>query len=358
MDSPSFNRNQNIGENNFLFDQISQKNNYNNIDPNINPITKIINLKKKENDSDFIPFFKNSMNFINKKREKPGDEKNVNILNKNDLPEIPSNSIMFLNDEIEKRMKRKIELEESIQEVKTELNSLNFEIEKYEKIGNFLQYFNVEKESNNEGKIEMKNNMNNDSDENNIFSLNKYSNPLNKLYVNTSLRTITLDKENKNSDKIESEKSQIFENISDKNKNMGNPFLNMETINEVFVKKSNNASNEVVEEMDLYSFRILTDNLNYKIYQEKEFSIEFIIENNGKLAWPQNETLLLIDESKSPFKTPKYYLFPLQPEERCFVHLTFRILGKYKPGLYKNYLKFNVKGKNIGNDIIINIELF
>ena len=260
-------------------------------------------------------------------------------------------------------MNKKKELEENIQTVKKELNKLNFEIENYEKIGNFLKNFNIDKEVIHEGEDEIKNNMNNYDDDNNeekIFSLNKYSNPLKKLYKTTSIRTISLPKENKHSNKIENEKYPNFENTSNENKNLGNPFLNMETINEYMqVNENNKNSNNIPEGIDEYSFRILTNNFHYKISKgTKELSIEFIIENNGKLPWPKNETFLLIDENKSAFKIKKLYLFPLQPGEKCFVYFKFKNLDKYEPGLYKNYLVFNLKGKNLGNDIIIDIEIY
>ena len=195
-------------------------------------------------------------------------------------------------------MNKKKELEENIQTVKKELNKLNFEIENYEKIGNFLKNFNIDKEVIHEGEDEIKNNMNNYDDDNNeekIFSLNRYSNPLKKLYKSTYLRTISLLKENKHSDKIENENNPNFENTSNENKNLENPFLNMETINEyIQVNENNKNSSNIPEGIDEYSFRILTNNFYYKISKgTKELSIEFIIENNGKLPWPKNETFLL-----------------------------------------------------------------
>ena len=84
-------------------------------------------------------------------------------------------------------MNKKKELEENIQTVKKELNKLNFEIENYEKIGNFLKNFNIDKEVIHEGEDEIKNNMNNyDADnEEKIFSLNiqiHYKNYINNFY--------------------------------------------------------------------------------------------------------------------------------------------------------------------------------
>ena len=175
----------------------------------------------------------------------------------------------------------------------------------------------------------------------------------------TSLQTLSLIKENINSDNYYDKKYSIFENTSNENKNMGNPFLKMEYINEATENDNNNNSNKMDEEKEPYSFRILTNNFYYKISKgTKELSIEFIIENNGKLPWPKNETFLLIDENKSAFKIKKLYLFPLQPGEKCFVYFKFKNLDKYEPGLYKNYLVFNVKGDNLGNDIIINIKIY
>jgi len=364
---PNINNNQNIKENNSLIHQIEIKENYNNIDSNLNPNIKIIHLKKKGKNNDFSSDFINSENFINKKRIKPEEEeKKVNILNKNGIPQIPFNSIVFLNHEIQKKMKKKLEIEEDIQKHQKELNKLKFEIEYFEKIDNFLKNFDIDKEVIKGGKDENKNSMKiyvDDSlEEKKIFSLNKYSNPLRKLYKTTSIRTINLSKENKSSEnKIKNEKYPIFENNSNENKNIGNPFLNMETIKENYqVSENNNINNRMDKEMDPYSFRILAnDNFHYRISKgEKKLSIEFIIENNGKLAWPENETFLLIDENKSAFKIKKIYLFPLQPQEQCFVDFEFKDLDKYKPGLYKNYLVFNVKGKDYGDNIIIDIEIY
>ena len=352
---PNINNNQNIEENKFLIDQIDhQKDNYNNIDSNLNQNIKIINLKKKENDSDFSPAFKNSIHFMKKKREKPREEKKkkVNLLNKNELQ-------MPLNDEIEKRMNKDLKLEESIKEIQTELNNLNFKIENNEKIENFLENLNGDKEDIPERKDEMKNIMNNDSDENNEKYI-KYSTPYIKFQEPTSLLTLTLEKENIYPyNEIESEEYPYFENTFNENKNMGNPFLNMEYYNEATENENNNNSDKMDEEKEPYSFRILTGNFYYKISKgTKELSVEFIIENNGKLPWPKNETFLLNDENKSAFKIEKFILFPLQPGEKCFVYFKFKNLDKYKPGLYKNYLLFNMKGKNLGNDIIIDIKIF
>lgn len=355
------NSNQNFLNNNSLIGQKDLKDNNNNIEQDVlNPFIKIVKLKKKRNNLTSSHSFKNKKNFIRKRRKKLGKKKNVGILNKTELPEIPLDSILFLKHEIEKRMNKKIQLEEDIQNMKERLNNINFEIENYEKIEKFLENFNIGKEVFHEEKDKIKIKMENHWDDNGglKFSLDKYSDPIQKLYSQTHLQTLTLKKETNNPDsQIKSKKNQIFENIPSGYNNLRNPFLNIETIQEFTVAKEKNViSNEDIEK---YSFNCLKKNFNFKIKKgTKEIPIEFIIENNGKLTWPENEAFLLIDEKRSVFKIQKLNLHPLRPQEQSLVSFKFDNLDKYETGLYKNYLVFNVKGKNFGNNILINIEIY
>ena len=188
------------------------------------------------------------------------------------------------------------------------------------------------------------------------------TNPVKKLYSNTYLETKSLYRENNNSDnnKIGKEKLPIFENTSEKDKNLGNPFLNLETMNEVIELNGNdNKNNNRYEEISQYSFRCLTNNLNYKIKKgTKEIIIDLEYENNGKLAWPENETFLLIDETKSAFIIQKICLYPLRPGEKYLSFIHLNNLDKFKQGLYINYFIFNVKGKDFGNNIKFTIEIY
>ena len=106
---PIFNKNQN-NPNNILLNSQIELNEENNTDKNLNPHIKIINLKRKGENSSFSSKFKNSQNFINKKRNNPSEEKNEeheNILNKFEMPGIPSNYNLFIKKEIEeKRIKK------------------------------------------------------------------------------------------------------------------------------------------------------------------------------------------------------------------------------------------------------------
>ena len=353
---PNFNKIQNIEDSKPLINkngQIDLKDK--NTDINLNPNVKIINLKKKG---------RISKHFIKKKRKKPEEEININKFNKNDLLEAPFNIIVFLKHKIQKKINKKIKLEEDIQKLKTKLDKLNFDIENYEKIRNILENYNIGKEDIHIGKDEIKNDTENyyDTNELKIFSLYKYSNPVKKLYNNTYLETKYYHIENKNLDKnkIKNEKLPIFENASDKEKNLGNPFLNLETMKEAIELKGNdNKNNNIYEGIDQYSFRCLTNNLNHKIKKgTKEITIELEYENNGKLIWPENETFLLIDEKKSAFIIQKICLYPLKPGEKYLSYIHFYNLDKFKPGLYKNYFIFNVKGKDLGNNIKFTIEIY
>ena len=201
-----------------------------------------------------------------------------------------------------------------------------------------------------------------DTNELKIFSLYKYSNPVKKLYNNTYLETKYYHIENKNLDNnnIKNENLSIFENTSEKEKNLGNPFLNLETMKEAKELNGNdNNNNNIYEGIDQYSFRCLTNNFNHKIKKgTKEITIELEYENNGKLTWPENETFLLIDETKSSFIIQKICLYPLKPGEKYLSYIHFYNLDKFKPGLYNNYFIFNVKGKDLGNNIKFTIEIY
>ena len=356
---PNFNKFKNIEH---QVDQIGLKDNNTSI--NLNPDIKIINVKKKGKHSSFSSTFKKSKYFIKKKRKKSGEKINANILNKSEYPEVLFNSIAFLKHEIENKKNKKIKIEEDIQKLKEKSDKLNYDIENYEKIKNILETYNIDEEDIHKGKDEIKNDMESyyDTNELKIFSLYKYSNPVKKLYSNTCLETKSLYRENKNSDnnKIGNEKLPIFENTSENEKNLGNPFLNLETMNEAIeLNRNDNKSNNRYEESSQYSFRCLTNNLNYKIKKgTKEIIIDLEYENNGKLPWPENETFLLIDETKSAFVIQKLCLYPLRPGEKYLSYIHFNNLDKFKQGLYINHFVFNVKGKDFGNSIKFTIEIY
>ena len=342
--------------------------------------------------SNFINF---DSQLIHKKRKPSIGEKKeeANKLNENAIHEALNENILLIEHEIEEKKKYKIKLEENIQKIQKELNELNVEIENYERIKNSnLQIINIfhNNESSHEGKDDINNIMNNNKEENkiNLFSFNQSLNLKSKQFANYEFNK---DEENKvnlfSSNQNSNIKSKQFLNNSTnlleklkgptiqneitqkENQNSGNrspnqnPYnvntlivlknifhQNLETINNK-IEENKNGRN-ISEGYNQYSFKCLTDNLNYKIKRgAKEASLKIELENNGILPWPENETFLLINEVKSQ----KIKLCSLNPEKKCSVYINF-YLDKLKPG--KNYLSFYAKNKKFGNNITINIEIY
>jgi len=404
---PIFNKNQN-NPNNILLNSQIELNEENNTDKNLNPHIKIINLKRKGENSSFSSKFKNYQNFINKKRKNPSEEKNEeheNILNKFEMPGIPSNYNLFIKKEIEEKKNKKVKLEEEIQVMEIQLTSLNNEIENYKKILNFLQTFNSlfkntsineeeeekeeedqeyekeeeegeekeeedqeyekeeeegeeeeeeeEEEKEKEDKINIMDKYNYNSKEDS-YSFNQNINHFEAL----DNKTITLKKENQNLYNKYLTENDEYSNFSELSYNYRTKILK-ETINDG-IKENKNYKNSgfIFEGIDQYSFRCLSNDLNYKIKEgTQSLIVEIILENNGKLIWPENETFLITDESESSFTIQEIRLNPLEPGKKDFIYIDFN-LNKCTPGLYKISFLFFVKDKYYGNNIIINIEVY
>jgi len=367
MDS-ILNKNQNNIDNKSLNSQIGLNENNNNDDKNINPDIKIINLVKKRDNSVFSSRLWSSQHFIMKKRKNPAEENNEeqeNILKKIELPEIPANSNIFIKHEITKKKKKKIKLEEDIQKMERELDSLNVEIENFKKIKNFLESFNdlLNNINNNEEDGEDKMNItynysNSDNNKEDSLSLNQNSNPFKSL----DKKNITLQKENQNIDNKYLTENDNYQKFGDKPFILkdNSPFIFLdENINSLKENKNYKKSNNIYEGIEPYSFRCLSNNLNYKIKKgTKESKLEIILENNGKLTWPENETFLLIDEIESDCEIQEINLGSLEPGEKFFLIIELNNLDKFDQGLYKICLLFIVKGKNYGNNILINLEIY
>ena len=181
------------------------ENNNNNNDNNPNPYIKIINLKKKDDNSSFTSQYKNSENYIKRKRKNSSEEKNEeqeNKLNEFEVPGVPDNYSLLIKKEIEEKKNKKITLEEDIQKMETQLTSLNYEIENYKKIEKFLEAYDnlFINKSSHEGEEE-------GEAEDNIDNMDNYSNSKEDLYsFNKNLNQfealantiINLKKENQN----------------------------------------------------------------------------------------------------------------------------------------------------------------
>jgi len=324
-------------------------------------------------DISFIPEKVDSP-YLKRKRKIPdgGGKDYVNQLNKN----ISSKIISQLKQELEENEKKAQDLKEEIIKKQKELDDLNEVIknikneldnlEKYKEIKNNLlehldsQISNYAKS--NESKDVLKNIMNDywNKNQRNLLPLYQSLNPnsknnvrteikeLEKLYQKTYLQTIVI-------------KNKIFENdssISEEDLNSKNNLKDHKFPNSESINNNIRINNNIIKNFEQYSFKCLTNNLNYEIIKgTKEASFGIELENNGDSPWLENETFLLTDETKSNIKSEKIKLDPLIPNSQKLYDIKFKNIDKFKPGIYKNSLSFLVKGKSYGNNITINLEI-
>ena len=158
---------------------------------------------------------------------------------------------------------------------------------------------------------------------------------------------------NKNSEESYKPK-RIIKSGGYKNKNYNNnEDLEDAENNKTIVKNSYKNS-----KINKYSYKLLTDNMNFAIQKGIEEGIfEIEIENNGSSPWPQNKAFLVIDNNKSNLNIQNIELEPLKPGEMSSVKILLNHMDKYKPGKYYIHLDFLVDGKKYGGNILINIEV-
>ncbi len=106
--------------------------------------------------------------------------------------------------------------------------------------------------------------------------------------------------------------------------------------------------------MNEYSYECLNDsNLFSYLYKgTKEAKIQLTLKNNGKSAWPINNTKLLFDES-SDFKANEVILKPQKSQEQALYKIIFKGLSKYPPNEYKSKLHFCVNGITLGENLVL-----
>jgi len=103
-----------------------------------------------------------------------------------------------------------------------------------------------------------------------------------------------------------------------------------------------------------YSYEC-TNNFNLAIYSYEgvnESNIEVVIKNNGTFDWPENNAKLIFKDN-SDIKGENVTLKPQKCGEELKYEVKFKNLGKLKEGEYKSYLKFEVNGETIGEDLIL-----
>ena len=193
--------------------------------------------------------------------------------------------------------------------------------------------------------VKVKNNSNNyfEIDPNSKQDLYKSNSIIKEFFEKTHLQTIIVNK------------NQNLDNKCLKEKEILPAFVNMGANNSKIIESKNN--NNTVE-FDQYSFKCLTKNLNYKIKEgTKEELIKIELENNGKLPWPENQTFLSAEETKSTIDSQVIRLCSLNPEGQCSVYIQFNF-ERLKPDIYTCCLVFSAKGKIFGDNIQINIEIY
>ena len=107
-----------------------------------------------------------------------------------------------------------------------------------------------------------------------------------------------------------------------------------------------------------YSYEILSKNLEFFISRSSKFEIiSIILENNGDLDWPENETKLICDTEKSLIGFNNIELPPFKKGQHGTIKIELNIPSDLPFEKYSILCNFSVKGKNYGNqiEIIVNI---
>ena len=123
--------------------------------------------------------------------------------------------------------------------------------------------------------------------------------------------------------------------------------------NNNFINLNQNIGND-------YSFECLSKSgkLTKNIIENKSESVTFNLElkNNGSLPWPKGETKLIFENTdfgKENFED--IILEPQEKDKQKSYTVIFQELKEYPIGEYTSNLRFNVNGKNIGEEIVLKI---
>ena len=80
------------------------------------------------------------------------------------------------------------------------------------------------------------------------------------------------------------------------------------------------------------------------------------LKNNGESDWPENESKLVCDKTKSTFFFNDTILPPLKRGESKDIKLEMIIPSGLAWRTYQVYMNFNAKGKNYGNEIMAHMN--
>jgi len=127
-----------------------------------------------------------------------------------------------------------------------------------------------------------------------------------------------------------------------------------------FNKNNNNFNNVNHNMRSDYSFKCLSENdeLTKTIYENDIDFVAFnlVLQNNGSLPWPKAETKLVFEDAIFDEENSKEVILEEQEkdEEKGYI-VIFQKLNEYQTGEYTSKLRFNVNGKNIGEEIVLKI---
>ena len=141
-------------------------------------------------------------------------------------------------------------------------------------------------------------------------------------------------------------------NNTTQNKNINSINKN---INYNLIVKNSNLNNNYQEEINLgkkYSFECINiNNLTASIFEEDDSAyISINLLNNGKVAWPEGITKLIFVDP-STFTTNDIILKPQKPGENIAYKINFNNLRTYPSGIYYSFLRFNINGVNLGQQL-------
>ena len=106
-----------------------------------------------------------------------------------------------------------------------------------------------------------------------------------------------------------------------------------------------------------YSYECLNIlNLSSYIYEGvNETKVDIILKNNGNKEWPKNTKLSF--QKKSEIKGNNLLLDSQSPGQQKQYSFYFNNIGEYSPKEYKLFYLFNINGENLGEEIIVRINI-
>ena len=192
-----------------------------------------------------------------------------------------------------------------------------------------------------------------------IYPNNKniYIDPLSKSNENVKNIQLSEIKEAENENEEQNNKSIKQKANMNLNKSEKKNVTNLDQ-NKKYIKTDNIKYKSLNLENPHYSFKCLTNNLNFFIYKgTSELKFKLKLKNDGAFTWPINQTLLSTDKSKSNIKIKEVILDPLNPGESCDFFILFKNMNNLPEGKYYSNLEFKVGENKFGNNILISVKI-